>query len=372
MHVWRGVTRRDRRDMKTSAEFQWGARKDANEFLDDEALRLRLENEHVANFEGRIRGIMFNFLDTSQGKKEILLVSEQIEAIGREVAQVTDPDAIVVPPEMKKKNNIYEIFRKFDSDGSNSIDKDELRILLDELKVPMKDDELEILLNELDSDGGGEIEFDEFYEWFVKEAEGQRSKNRWDYLKSVVYGIAKGEGIYAGFKRMVLEVEARNIILDEAVHVATDAARKEFRIAHPPLYLCDRCSRAFESGKMLAVHSRDDVAHKEFVQNLKVVSSRFEAVERVFSGKEGRQLKAMRLLFSDELGTTSARIATVRHAPFRPFIADHGDGRSIDKLRKGDLVTGKDASSGIRPAPRRYGMLNQSDAPGADCMRHHP
>lgn len=65
---------------------------------------------------------------------------------------------------MKKKGNIYEIFRKFDEDGSDSIDRIELRVLLDELKVPMTDNELADLVNRLDADGGGEIEFDEFYQ----------------------------------------------------------------------------------------------------------------------------------------------------------------------------------------------------------------
>ena len=61
---------------------------------------------------------------------------------------------------MKKKANIYEIFRKFDEDGSDSIDRNELKVLLDELQVPMNPDEIAELVTRLDGDGGGEIEFE--------------------------------------------------------------------------------------------------------------------------------------------------------------------------------------------------------------------
>ena len=64
-----------------------------------------------------------------------------------------------VPEEMKKKANIHEIFRKFDEDGSDSIDRNELRILLNELHVPMDDDELAELVDRLDSDGIQKFQF---------------------------------------------------------------------------------------------------------------------------------------------------------------------------------------------------------------------
>ena len=38
--------------------------------------------------------------------------------------------------------------------------------------------------------------------------------------------------VYDGFKRMVLEVEARNIIMDQAVFNTVDAVTREFRIAY--------------------------------------------------------------------------------------------------------------------------------------------
>ena len=40
----------------------------------------------------------------------------------------------------------------------------------------MTEDELTELFDELDEDGGGEIDFEEFYLWFVREADKQRKK----------------------------------------------------------------------------------------------------------------------------------------------------------------------------------------------------
>lgn len=42
---------------------------------------------------------------------------------------------VVIPEEMTKRKNIFEIYRKFDADGSGGIDQDELKVLLDELQV---------------------------------------------------------------------------------------------------------------------------------------------------------------------------------------------------------------------------------------------
>ena len=44
--------------------------------------------------------------------------------------------------------------------------------------MPMTDEELDELWAELDEDGGGEIDFDEFYNWFVREAEGGQANKQ--------------------------------------------------------------------------------------------------------------------------------------------------------------------------------------------------
>jgi Ca2+-binding EF-hand superfamily protein len=50
-------------------------------------------------------------------------------------------------------------------DGSGTIDKYELKELLEQLCVPMTDEELGQLLHELDRDKSQQLTFEEFYQW---------------------------------------------------------------------------------------------------------------------------------------------------------------------------------------------------------------
>ena len=70
-----------------------------------------------------------------------------------------DPDA----KEKERKKTIYQVFRKYDVDGSDSIDVFEFRKLLDEIKLKLTTEEFVELFKSLDSDGGGEVDFEEFY-----------------------------------------------------------------------------------------------------------------------------------------------------------------------------------------------------------------
>ena len=54
------------------------------------------------------------------------------------------------------------LMRRFDRDGSGSVDADELGMLLIQLGQRMSDQELEGMIKAIDIDGNGEIEFDEF------------------------------------------------------------------------------------------------------------------------------------------------------------------------------------------------------------------
>ena len=246
--------------------------------------------------------------------------------------------------------------------------------LLDELKVPMTDEELVELVNRLDSDGGGEIEFDEFYAWFVSEADAQKSRNKLASAKMFLHGLAgrlglikkeEGSAVFKGFKRMVLEVEARNIIIDSTVHKAVECIRKEFRIAHAPLYLCDKlnCGCSFATLKELNDHRKDIPLHRTKDRERIELEQKFTAAENVLVGIHGRQLNSNRLLFNSELGAMEGRVLAAVPAPFRPHLSDT-DARREQQLRDGILVMGADPSSGIRPQHRTKGLIKQYRAPG--------
>lgn len=57
-----------------------------------------------------------------------------------------------------------EIFSLVDKDGGGSISKTELGELLDTLGVKASPEELDAMLREVDTDGSGEIDFEEFVE----------------------------------------------------------------------------------------------------------------------------------------------------------------------------------------------------------------
>jgi len=59
-------------------------------------------------------------------------------------------------------NQYREIFRLFDRDGSGTIDIQEMRSVLNELGKKVDNKELEKLMSDLDENGSGEVDFDEF------------------------------------------------------------------------------------------------------------------------------------------------------------------------------------------------------------------
>jgi len=248
MYIWRGRNSRDRRDFQTSSFWKWGAYKGATTKNDGDCqLRYDGEMKHVNYFGTKTYMLMYNYLNTENGIKELDAMIHHLESRERlDVIELkedsngghhhdsekknaesnmnnagitaakhgesptrdhTDPKPnpkddkknVRIAPEVLKRKNIHEVFRKFDADGSGAIDIDELRVLLKELNVPMKDKEIEDLMSELDADGGGGIEFEEFYTWFVNEADKQRKKNRLEYFKSAARG-----GVFNGFKRLIL------------------------------------------------------------------------------------------------------------------------------------------------------------------------
>jgi len=73
----------------------------------------------------------------------------------------SDPmNAPDLPPE--KVAEIHDVFKMFDTDDSGDIDVAELKMAMAMLDPDLKEEEVEELMAELDVDGNGTIEFDEF------------------------------------------------------------------------------------------------------------------------------------------------------------------------------------------------------------------
>lgn len=342
MYIWRSKNRRDRRHLRLSGAAAWGPpRGETSTEVADDLLRHEGEAVHVGYFHDRIRVVMHKYLNSSNGKDEVgLLVGALDEAARRLAIAQAEAEAeaeaaartaskgkprraldhsklVVVPAEMTKRKNIYEIYRKFDADGSGGIDQNELKVLLDELKIPMTPEELEAVFAELDEDGGGEIEFEEFYNWFVREADKQRQKQPAGLLGLLRSAVQSD--VFDGFKRLVLEVEARNLAMDQAVYRAAEDARREYRVAHPPRYVCPdaHCSQAFPTKKLLDLHVAALAEHAEADRAREQLLQSFRVMEEVLAGPVGRNILANRLLFSVELGSMQTRVDAARETPFR-------------------------------------------------------
>merc|ERR1719233_1819477 len=76
-------------------------------------------------------------------------------------------------------------FNLFDKDGKGIINKKDLKNLLNEMKVDLTDEELNDIVNDIDLDGNGQIEFAEFKKFMTREiTEAQRLKEIFELFDS--------------------------------------------------------------------------------------------------------------------------------------------------------------------------------------------
>merc|ERR1712007_308247 len=78
---------------------------------------------------------------------------------------VEDPDIETMKKELK------DAFRIYDKEGLGYITTETLRGLIGELLAPLTDEELDGILEELDEDGSGSMDFDEFCEMMMTKPE---------------------------------------------------------------------------------------------------------------------------------------------------------------------------------------------------------
>jgi hypothetical protein len=69
------------------------------------------------------------------------------------------------------RSQIRRIFNLYDTDGSGAIDRNELQVLAYSLGEIWDNEKLDEVMREIDLDGGGDIDFDEFCHWFQNKEE---------------------------------------------------------------------------------------------------------------------------------------------------------------------------------------------------------
>ena len=62
---------------------------------------------------------------------------------------------------------VERMFGELDLDGSGLLDMGEVRQLCLDLGLELTDDQYEVVMKKLDEDGSGEVDFDEFFEWYI-------------------------------------------------------------------------------------------------------------------------------------------------------------------------------------------------------------
>ncbi|CAH1788765.1 unnamed protein product [Owenia fusiformis] len=69
-----------------------------------------------------------------------------------------------------------EVFNMFDLDGSGSISSGELKVALEEMGFVPSDEEVQVLLRQIDADGSGQVEWEEFLAMFQAKPKKQHTE----------------------------------------------------------------------------------------------------------------------------------------------------------------------------------------------------
>ena len=70
---------------------------------------------------------------------------------------------------MAHKNLLRDLFLEMDADGSGVLDQEELRVLALKLGTKLRDSDLAAAMAEMDEDGGGSVDFLEFFAWWTND-----------------------------------------------------------------------------------------------------------------------------------------------------------------------------------------------------------
>ncbi|CAM9188349.1 unnamed protein product, partial [Phaeothamnion confervicola] len=201
-----------------------------------------------------------------------------------------------------RRRKARAIFDMFDADASATIDGDELRNLMNEMCVPLTKGELAELMDEIDADGSGEIDFEasgkkrffplEFYAWFKNNAaSAQRAK------------LGKTASLFAGkllnaISGLTARMEAMRIVVAHAQAEVERRQRAAFRRRRPPRFCCPEagCVEAFASEAAARVHRNNAQAvHEAAAAARAAARRRFEPVTAVLNHPDPVQARRCRL-----------------------------------------------------------------------------
>merc|ERR1712123_103664 len=89
-----------------------------------------------------------------------------------EFCQLCATSLVEDPPLEEMKKELKDAFKLYDREGQGFITNDTLEEIIRELLAPLTDEEVAGILEELDEDGSGSMDFDEFCEMMMTKPEG--------------------------------------------------------------------------------------------------------------------------------------------------------------------------------------------------------
>lgn len=95
--------------------------------------------------------------------------------------------------ESSKKKRVRAIFNKYDTDKSGELDMDEFGVFCSEMGENYTHEQLEVALAEIDGDGNGSIDFEEFYKWWCADPKHSGDADFSNRMRNVVYGYRDTE-----------------------------------------------------------------------------------------------------------------------------------------------------------------------------------
>jgi hypothetical protein len=135
------------------------------------------------------------------------------------------------------------IFEIYDADASGTIDRDELKLMLHDLCVPIDDKELIHLVHQLDQDDSGDIDFEEFIDWY---ANGGSSGDNFGSMSGIVFKqLLRARRAVLDLSGETLHRRTERAVLRQCCSWLSNETKSMFRMTQSPKYNCCRCLEPF-------------------------------------------------------------------------------------------------------------------------------
>ncbi len=194
----------------------------------------------------------------------------------------------------KKGKKAREIFSAFDADGSGYINKDEMRTILQDMCVPMTELQLNDLMQNMDTDGNGEVDFEEFWSWYVENAQAFKI----EALGSTTHLFVSK--LYNSIVGGRSQKEAERVILTYGLHEISKLKIKAFWRVRPPQFECSVCGKPFAMEVQLKNHlveNETQLCHAAKVDNEAAAAKRFLPIAALMDSNIGQSKSASVLLY---------------------------------------------------------------------------